>query len=91
MAMLRLLWSFLLRDIRTELSYRMAFLFNLSGIFFGAFTYFFLSKLIGDQVAPLLEAYNSDYFSFVIIGIAFLVQLRRKKFKFVCGLLPGGC
>ncbi len=69
--MLRLLWAFLLRDIRTELSYRMSFLLNLSGIFFSAFTFFFVSEFLGAAASPYLEDYGVDYFSFVIIGIAF--------------------
>jgi ABC-2 type transport system permease protein len=65
------LWSFLVRDYRTEISYRFSFILNLSGIFFSAFTFFFISKLIGEAANPYLQEYNGDYFSFVIIGIAF--------------------
>jgi ABC-2 type transport system permease protein len=69
--MLRLLWSFFVRDYQTETSYRAAFLFSLTGIFFSAFTFFFVSKLVGDSAAPYLDEYGGDYFSFVIIGLAF--------------------
>lgn len=69
--MLRLLWSFFERDFHTETSYRTAFLFSLTGIFFSAFTFFFVSKLIGEQASPFLDQYGGDYFSFVIIGLAF--------------------
>lgn len=69
--MFRLLWAFLVRDFRTELSYRMSFVLSLSGIFFSAFTFFFVSELIGTAATPYLDEYNVDYFSFVIIGIAF--------------------
>lgn len=68
---LRLFWAFLKRDFKTETSYRIAFLFNLTGVIFSAFTFYFVSRLIGDSVAPFLDQYNGDYFSFVIIGIAF--------------------
>jgi ABC-2 type transport system permease protein len=68
---LRLFWAFLKRDFKTETSYRLAFLFNLTGVVFGTFTFYFVSQLIGDSVAPYLAAYNGDYFSFVLIGIAF--------------------
>jgi len=68
---MRLLWSFLIRDFYTETSYRFSFLLNFTGIFFSAFTFFFVSELIGDRADSYLEPYNSDYFSFVIIGIAF--------------------
>jgi ABC-2 type transport system permease protein len=67
--MFRLLWAFLVRDWQTELSYRVAFLLNLSSTFFGAFTFYFVAQLVGD--IPLLQQYDGDYFSFVLIGIAF--------------------
>lgn len=67
----RQLWSFLVRDYRTEISYRLSFILNLSGIFFSAFTFFFISELIGDVANPYLKEFDGDYFSFVIIGIAF--------------------
>jgi ABC-2 type transport system permease protein len=68
---LRLFGAFLKRDLKTEISYRFAFLFNMTGVVFNAFTFYFVSQLIGESVAPYLEQYNGDYFSFVIIGIAF--------------------
>jgi len=67
----RQLWSFLVRDFRTEISYRFSFILNLSGIFFSAFTFFFISELIGQVANPYLQDFGGDYFSFVIIGIAF--------------------
>jgi ABC-2 type transport system permease protein len=65
------LQAFLVRDFQTELSYRLSFLLNFSGVFLASVTYFFLSRLLGDSVAPLLEAYGGDYFAFAIIGVAF--------------------
>jgi len=63
------LWSLLVRDFRTEISYRCSFILNLSGIFFSAVTFFFTSELIGQVTNPYLQEYDGDYFSFVIIGI----------------------
>jgi ABC-2 type transport system permease protein len=65
------LWSFVVRDFRTETSYRLGFLTSLGGILFNTATFFFVSELIGDSARPYLAPYNSDYFSFVIIGVAF--------------------
>ena len=67
----RLLWAFLVRDFYEITSYRLSFLLDLGSIFFRAFTFFFVSQLLGDSVAPMLAAYGGDYFSFVIIGLAF--------------------
>ena len=68
---LRQLWAFMVRDYRTEVSYRLSFILNLSGILFSAFTFFFISQLIGEAANPYLQEFDGDYFSFVIIGIAF--------------------
>lgn len=68
---LRLLRAFLLRDFYTETSYRFAFLVSLSSVFMGTFTFYFVARLIDERAALLPPEYNGDYFSFVIIGIAF--------------------
>ena len=68
---LRLLWAFLVRDFRTEVSYRLSFVLSISGVFFSAFTFYFVSRLLGDSVAPALRQYGGDYFAFALVGIAF--------------------
>lgn len=68
---LRLMRAFLVRDFRTEISYRFSFLLSISGIVFTAVTYFFVARLLGDSVRPLLEPYGGDYFAFALIGVAF--------------------
>ncbi len=62
--------AFLVRDIREEASYKLAFLMRIGGAFLACFTFFFLSKLIGKGTVPYLKPYGGDYFSFVLIGIA---------------------
>ncbi|MFH1778584.1 MAG: ABC transporter permease [Candidatus Omnitrophota bacterium] len=68
---LRLCFIFLKRDFLINSSYRYAFLFDLGGIFFSTITFFFIGKLFGEAAVPYLSDYNADYFSFVLIGIAF--------------------
>ena len=63
--------AFLKRDLSQALSYRLAFVLQLGGIFFSVALFYFLSQLFGSAVAPQLEAYGGDYFSFVLIGLAF--------------------
>jgi ABC-2 type transport system permease protein len=63
--------AFLKRDFSQALSYRLSFLLQLGGIFFSVAIFYFLSRLFGGAVAPQLEAYGGDYFSFVLIGLAF--------------------
>ncbi|MCD6285319.1 MAG: ABC transporter ATP-binding protein/permease [Anaerolineae bacterium] len=63
---------FLQRDLRTQVSYRLSFLLQLVGIFFSVTSYYFVGQVFGMQTNPYLAAYGGDYFSFVLIGIAFL-------------------
>lgn len=70
------LWSiftaFLKRDLISEASYRFSFFLQFFGIFFSVGVFYFLSELLGDSVSPHLSQYGGDYFSFVLIGIAFV-------------------
>lgn len=68
---MRLLGAFLARDFFIESSYRVSFLATMAGALFRALVFYFLSQLIDDAAAPFLLEYRGDYFSFVIIGIAF--------------------
>ncbi len=63
---------FLQRDLKTQVSYRLSFLLQLVGIFFSVTSYYFVGQVFGMQTNPYLAAYGGDYFSFVLIGIAFL-------------------
>ncbi|MEA3337844.1 MAG: ABC transporter permease [Chloroflexota bacterium] len=63
--------AFLRRDWQIQLSYRFAFVLQFFGTLFNLLIFYFLSLLVGDSAAPYLENYNGDYFSFVLIGLAF--------------------
>jgi ABC-2 type transport system permease protein len=63
--------AFLKRDFSQALSYRLSFILQLGGIFFNVALFFFLSQLFGSAVNPQLAEYGGDYFSFVLIGLAF--------------------
>jgi ABC-2 type transport system permease protein len=54
-----------------EFSYRFATLLQFLGVFLSIGVFYFISRLLGDAPHPSLEAYGGDYFSFVLIGIAF--------------------
>lgn len=75
MLLLRKIWAFLHRDFLSAMSYKFAFLMQLAGIVMSAMSLFFLSKVLGRAVSPYLEPYGGDYFSFVLIGIAFASYL----------------
>ena len=64
-------WAFIKRDISIEMSYKLSFFLQFFGILFSVLTFYFIAKMIGDAAVPYLEPYGGDYFSFVLIGIAF--------------------
>lgn len=63
--------AFVKKDILIQMSYKLSFFLQFSGIFFSVLTFYFIAKMIGDAAIPYLEPYGGDYFSFVLIGIAF--------------------
>lgn len=73
---LRKPFAFIHKDFINAANYKFAFIAQWFGIFFAALTFFFLSKLFGSAVLPYLEPYGGDYFSFVLIGIAFASYLQ---------------
>ena len=64
-------WAFVRRDFGDAASYKLSFLMQFAGIFLSILTFFFLSRLFGGVAVPYLKPYGGDYFSFVLIGIAF--------------------
>ena len=70
-ALTQKLWAFLKRDFLEEASYKFSFVASVFGIFLSSATFFFISKLISPNSTSVLDPYGGDYFSFVIIGIAF--------------------
>lgn len=64
-------FSFIKRDFIQEVSYRFAFFLQIFGIFFSILTFYYLAQMLGTAAVPYLEPYGGDYFSFVLIGIAF--------------------
>ncbi|KKM86071.1 hypothetical protein LCGC14_1282690 [marine sediment metagenome] len=67
----RKLAAFIKRDFQTEKSYRLAFVMRFATVFFTVATFFFIAKLFGKNISPVLKDYGGDYFSFVLIGLAF--------------------
>jgi ABC-2 type transport system permease protein len=61
--------AFLRRDLLLQSSYRSAFVLNLVGVFFSVAIFHYLGRLVDPSVAGKLG--GRDYFSFVLVGIAF--------------------
>jgi ABC-2 type transport system permease protein len=81
--------AFVKRDLSQALSYRLSFFMQLGGIFFSIAIFYFLSQLFGSAVAPQLEAYGGDYFSFVLIGLAFTGFLGLSLSSFAASIREG--
>jgi ABC-2 type transport system permease protein len=63
---------FLWRDFRMQMSYRLSFLLQFFGMLFSSASFYFVSQLLGVGAAQYMSGYGGDYFSFVLIGIAFV-------------------
>lgn len=63
--------SFLRRDWNIEISYKFAFVFQFVGIVFQITLFYFLSKFVGNGAAKFLKNYGGNYFTFVLVGIAY--------------------
>jgi ABC-2 type transport system permease protein len=63
--------AFLRRDLGLNLSYRVSFLLQFATIVFSVATFYFVAQVFGGAIIPELAVYGGDYFSFVLIGLAF--------------------
>ncbi len=67
---LRIIGAFLRRNALIETSYRMQLALTLCGILASITTFYFVAQLVDRHVLPLRAAYGSDYFAFVLVGLA---------------------
>jgi ABC-2 type transport system permease protein len=64
--------AFVKRDFNIEKSYKVGFIITILGSILPVFSYFFIGKLMNNgHTLNAAELYNSNYFSFVLIGVAF--------------------
>lgn len=63
--------AFLKKDFIIALNYKFSFVMEFFGVFFSVSVFYFLSQTFGKGISTYLEPYGGDYFSFVLIGIAF--------------------
>ncbi len=71
MTALSLPWAFVVRDFLIARSYRIGFILTLGSTVGSVLIFYFLSRAIGAAVDSSVSPYASDYFGFVVIGIAF--------------------
>lgn len=63
--------AFIKRDFYTNCSYRFSFFFDIIEILVTVLIFFFIARLFGKEVLNYLKTLKTDYFSFVLIGLAF--------------------
>ncbi|OGO31815.1 MAG: ABC transporter [Chloroflexi bacterium RBG_16_56_11] len=81
--------AFLKRDFSLSLSYRLSFFTQIFGIVFSVASFYFLSRLFGSAMVPQLNQYGGDYFSFVLIGLAFTGYLSLSITSFAQSIREG--
>ena len=69
--MLRQIFSLLKKDLLIEASYKLAFFFNIFSVLTSVLTYFFIDKLFGARITGPLEPFGINYFSYVLLSMAF--------------------
>ena len=72
---LRKMLAFIKRDFLIAKSYKLMFILSWGGIITTALTFYFVSKMFGNVINPHMAKYSTEYFPFVIIGIAFSTYL----------------
>jgi len=68
----RTVWAFLLRDLQTEISYRLAFLLSAIGLFVSATVWYFMARFITASADPARLSSQTgglDYYSFALVGL----------------------
>jgi ABC-2 type transport system permease protein len=68
-------WAFFVRDFRLAVSYKAGFVIEVVGALVNVALFFYMSEFFGTALRTELAQYGGDYFSFVIIGIAFTSYL----------------
>ncbi|MFX0093711.1 MAG: ABC transporter permease [Candidatus Hodarchaeota archaeon] len=68
---LETMWAFIKRDLGIKASYRFASAFQFASIFVSIVSFYFIAKMFSGTFVSYLEPYGGDYFSFVLIGMAF--------------------
>jgi len=63
--------AFLRRDFLVAWSYRMSFVSNIAGMFVQAITFYFVGRMVNDNVLPTYGGEQVSYMQFAAIGIAF--------------------
>jgi len=65
-------WAFLRRDFLFRWSYKFGFLYDIGALFSSLVALHFTDRMLAPSPPPTVTAYGADYFTFALVGIAFL-------------------
>lgn len=65
------IFAYIKKSFLIALSYHLAFFMGLLGAIISTATFFFIDKLFGHQVVLHLQPFGVNYFSYVLVGMAF--------------------
>ncbi|MBP7126079.1 ABC transporter permease [Myxococcota bacterium] len=65
-------WAFLRRDFLFRWSYKFGFLYDIGALFSSLVALHFTNRMLAAAPPPSVTAYGTDYFTFALVGIAFL-------------------
>ncbi|MCM8763215.1 MAG: ABC transporter permease, partial [Candidatus Omnitrophica bacterium] len=65
------IFALIKKDFLNEASYKFAFIFNIFSVMVSLLIYYFIDKLFGYKMNWHLEEYGINYFSYVLLGMAF--------------------
>ena len=60
------------RSLRLWVRFKLSFVFSIISMLVSIVTFFFVSKLVDESSIASLSDYGGNYFSFVLVGLAFL-------------------
>ena len=69
--LLRKIIIFIKKDFLIQKSYKLYFIISWFTIPLHIGIFYFIAKLFGNSASPYLKEYGSEYFPFVLIGLAF--------------------
>ena len=69
--MLKKIYALLKKDFLLESSYKLAFIMNIFSVCASLLIYFFIDRLFGNQINSYMEEFGVNYFSYVLLSMAF--------------------
>ena len=69
--MIKKIYALIKKDFLLEASYKLAFFFNIFSVVASLLVYFFIDKLFGYRVTGHLQTFGVNYFSYVLLSMAF--------------------